>query len=62
MKVSKALSAISRRDLFKLTGRYGISSVVMGVAAMTGAATLPNIAKAAESEYDKRFRTNQSTR
>ncbi|MCW1950734.1 MAG: TRAP transporter substrate-binding protein DctP [Octadecabacter sp.] len=55
MKVSKALSAISRRDLFKLTGRYGISSVVMGVAAMTGAATLPNIAKAAESEYDKRF-------
>lgn len=55
MKVSKVLSTISRRDLFKLTGRYGISSVVMGAAAMTGAITLPNIAKAAESTYDKRY-------
>jgi len=27
----------------------------MGAAAMTGAVTLPNIAKAAESEYEKRF-------
>lgn len=55
MKASKVLSTISRRDLFKLTGRYGISSVVMGAAAMTGAITLPNIAKAAESTYEKRF-------
>jgi TRAP-type C4-dicarboxylate transport system substrate-binding protein len=55
MKASKVLSTISRRDLFKLTGRYGISSVVMGAAAMTGAITLPNIAKAAESTYDKRY-------
>ncbi|WP_296418655.1 TRAP transporter substrate-binding protein [Pseudooctadecabacter sp.] len=55
MKVSKVLSTISRRDLFKLTGRYGISSVVMGAAGLTGAITLPNIAKAAESTYEKRF-------
>ncbi len=55
MKASKVLSTISRRDLFKLTGRYGISSVVMGAAGLTGAVTLPNIAKAAESEYEKRF-------
>jgi TRAP-type C4-dicarboxylate transport system substrate-binding protein len=55
MKASKVLSTISRRDLFKLTGRYGISSVVLGASAMTGAITLPNIAAAAESEYDKRF-------
>jgi len=55
MKASKVLSTISRRDLFKLTGRYGISSVVMGAAAMTGAITLPNIAKAAESTYEKRY-------
>ncbi|WP_375280273.1 TRAP transporter substrate-binding protein [Pseudooctadecabacter sp.] len=55
MKASKVLSTISRRDLFKLTGRYGISSVVMGAAGLTGAITLPNIAKAAESEYEKRF-------
>ena len=55
MKASKVLSTISRRDLFKLTGRYGISSGVMGASALTGAVTLPNIAKAAESEYEKRF-------
>ena len=55
MKASKVLSTISRRDLFKLTGRFGISSVVLGAAGLTGAVTLPNIAKAAESEYEKRF-------
>ncbi|MFT5060053.1 MAG: TRAP-type C4-dicarboxylate transport system substrate-binding protein [Sulfitobacter sp.] len=55
MKASKALSQISRRDLLKLTGTYGISSVVMGAAALTGAVTLPSIAKAAESTYTKRF-------
>ena len=43
MKASKVLSTISRRDLFKLTGRYGISSVVMGAATLTGAITLPNL-------------------
>ncbi|MGJ8623406.1 MAG: TRAP transporter substrate-binding protein DctP [Yoonia sp.] len=55
MKASKALSAITRRDLFKLTGQYGLSSVVLGASALTGAATLPNLARAAESEYEKRF-------
>ena len=55
MKASKALSNISRRDLMKLTGTYGVSSVMLGAAAMTGAATLPNIAAAAESTYNKRF-------
>lgn len=55
MKASKALSQISRRDVLKLTGTYGISSVVMGAAALTGAVTLPSLAKAAESTYTKRF-------
>ena len=57
MKVSKVLSTLSRRDLFKLTGRYGISSVALGAGALTGAVTLPNIAKAVESTYDRRFGT-----
>ena len=30
MKVSKALSSVSRRDLFKLTGQFGMSSVLLG--------------------------------
>lgn len=55
MKVSKTLGGISRRDLFRLSGQFGLSSVLLGAGALTGAATLPNLAKAAESTYDKRF-------
>jgi len=55
MKVSKTLGRISRRDLFRLSGQFGLSSVLLGAGALTGAATLPNLAKAAESTYDKRF-------
>ncbi|MEM8851982.1 MAG: TRAP transporter substrate-binding protein [Pseudomonadota bacterium] len=55
MKASRALSQVSRRDLLKLTGTYGLSSVVMGAATLTGAVTLPSLARAAESTYEKRF-------
>ena len=55
MKVSNALSAISRRDLFKLSGQYGMSSVLLGAGALTAGATLGEVAKAAESSYEKRF-------
>ncbi|WP_112322900.1 TRAP transporter substrate-binding protein [Oceanibium sediminis] len=55
MKVSKTISGISRRDLFKLSGQYGLSSVVFGASALTGAVTLPSLAQAAESTYQKRF-------
>ena len=55
MKVSKALSGISRRDLFRLTGQFGLSSVVFGAGALTGAVSLPSLARAAETSYDKRF-------
>ncbi|WP_294622765.1 TRAP transporter substrate-binding protein DctP [uncultured Roseovarius sp.] len=55
MKVSKTLGGISRRDLFRLSGQFGLSSVLLGAGALTGAATLPNLAKAAESTYNKRF-------
>ncbi len=55
MKVSKALSSVSRRDLFKLTGQFGLSSVLLGAGALTGGVTLSSLAKAAESSYQKRF-------
>ncbi|MEM8822870.1 MAG: TRAP transporter substrate-binding protein [Pseudomonadota bacterium] len=55
MKASRALSQVSRRDLLKLTGTYGLSSVVMGAATLTGAVSLPSLARAAESTYEKRF-------
>ena len=55
MKVSKAISAISRRDLFKLGGQYGMSSVLLGAGTFGGAATLAELASAAESTYERRF-------
>ncbi|TRD17827.1 TRAP transporter substrate-binding protein [Palleronia caenipelagi] len=55
MKVSKTLSRISRRDLLRLSGQYGMSSVLLGAGALTGAATLPQLAKAAEHTAEKRF-------
>lgn len=55
MKVSNALSAISRRDLFRLGGQFGMSSVLLGAATLTGSVSLPALARAAESTYDKRF-------
>ena len=55
MKISEKLKQISRRDLFKLSGQFGISSTLMAAGAMGGAVTLPSLAKAAESTYEKRF-------
>ena len=38
---------ISRRDLIKVAGRYGLSSTLLGAAAVGGALTLPELAAAA---------------
>ncbi len=57
MKASRVLSQVSRRDLMKLTGTYGLSSVMMGAATLTGAVTLPSLARAVESTYDRRYGT-----
>ena len=50
------LSAISRRDLFRLTKQYGISSTLLAAGSLTGAITLPRLAEAANSTYQKRFK------
>ena len=55
MSVSKKLSGISRRDLFKLAGQYGVSSTLMAAGTFGGAMTIGSLAKAAESTYEKRF-------
>lgn len=56
MKVSNALSGISRRDLFKLTGQYGLSTTLLAAGAMGGGITLASLAQAAESTYTKRYK------
>ena len=55
MKLSKNLSRISRRDLFRVAGTYGLSSTLLAAGAFGGAMSLGNLAKAAESTYEKRF-------
>ena len=49
---------ISRRDLMKVAGRYGLSSTLLGAAALGGALTLPELATAANSTYKKRFKNS----
>ncbi len=47
---------VSRRDVLRLTKHYGISSTLLAAGAMTGAVTLPRLAEAAQSTYDKRYK------
>ncbi|WP_370399380.1 TRAP transporter substrate-binding protein [Sulfitobacter sp. JB4-11] len=55
MKVQEKLKGISRRDLFRLAGQYGMSSTLLAAGTFGGAMSLGNLAKAAESTYEKRF-------
>ena len=55
MKVQEKLKGISRRDLFRLAGQYGMSSTLLAAGSFGGAMTLANLASAAESTYEKRF-------
>jgi TRAP-type C4-dicarboxylate transport system substrate-binding protein len=55
MKLSQKLSAISRRDLFKLSGQFGLSSTLIAAGSLGGVVSLASLAKAAESTYEKRF-------
>ncbi len=55
MKVTDKLSGISRRDLFRMAGQYGMSSTLLAAGTFGGAMSVANLARAAESTYDKRF-------
>ena len=48
---------ISRRDFFRVAGRYGLTSTLLGGAALVGPLTLSRLAEAANSTYEKRFKT-----
>ena len=54
--LNEKLKNISRRDLFRLAGRYGLSSTLLGVGALSGVITLPRLAHAAQSTYEKRYK------
>jgi TRAP-type C4-dicarboxylate transport system substrate-binding protein len=55
--LSNKLGNISRRDLLRLAKRYGISSTLLGAGALSGAITLPRLAEAANSTYEKRYKS-----
>ena len=55
MKVGDKQSHISRRDLFKVAGQYGMSSTLLAAGTFGGAMSVANLAAAAESSYEKRF-------
>jgi TRAP-type C4-dicarboxylate transport system substrate-binding protein len=55
MSVVNKLAHISRRDLFRVAGRYGMSSTLLAAGSFGGAMSLGNLASAAESTYEKRF-------
>ena len=44
MGVSDKLSRISRRDLFKVAGQYGMSSTLLAAGTFGGAMSLGNLA------------------
>ncbi|MBP5859042.1 TRAP transporter substrate-binding protein [Marivibrio halodurans] len=56
MQIGDKLRRVSRRDLLRLTKQYGITSTVLAAGAMTGAIGLPDLARAAESTYEKRYK------
>ncbi|MEO0428429.1 MAG: TRAP transporter substrate-binding protein DctP [Pseudomonadota bacterium] len=55
MTASETLSQISRRDLLKVTGRFGLTSTIMAAGGLAGTVSLSSLARAAESTYEKRF-------
>lgn len=56
-KVSEKLKGVSRRDLLKLTKHFGVTSTLLAAGGLTGAVSLSRLAEAANSTYQKRFKT-----
>lgn len=55
MTLMEKLNHISRRDLFRVAGQYGLTSTLFAAGGLGGVVSLADLAKAAESTYTKRF-------
>lgn len=55
MGISDRIAGVSRRDFFKIAGTYGMSSTLLAAGSFGGAMTAANLARAAESTYERRF-------
>ena len=49
------IRGVSRRDILRVAGRFGMTSTAMALAGATGLMTTANLAQAAETTYEKRF-------
>ncbi len=56
MRTWDKLRGISRRDIFRLSGQFGLTSTLLAAGSFGGVMSLPELAKAAETTYDKRFK------
>lgn len=55
MAINDRIKGVSRRDFFKIAGTYGMSSTLLAAGTFGGAMTAANLARAAESTYERRF-------
>ncbi|MFN3210876.1 MAG: TRAP transporter substrate-binding protein [Roseovarius sp.] len=55
MAIYDRIKGVSRRDFFKIAGTYGMSSTLLAAGTFGGAMTAANLARSAESTYEKRF-------
>ena len=55
MTISENLNSVSRRDLLKLTRRFGLMSTALAAGSTAGVLGFSALAEAAESTYNKRF-------
>jgi TRAP-type C4-dicarboxylate transport system substrate-binding protein len=55
MEINNRIKGVSRRDFFKIAGTYGMSSTLLAAGTFGGAMTAANLARAAESTYERRF-------
>ncbi len=55
MGIYDRIKGVSRRDFFKISGTYGLSSTLLAAGGFGGALTAANLAKAAESQYNRRY-------
>lgn len=53
----KSVSELSRRDVLRIAKRYGLTSTLLAAGSLTGAITMSRLAEAANSMYEKRFKT-----
>lgn len=54
--LAQKLSTVSRRDLFGIFGRYGITSTLLAASALSGTLSAAGLARAAESMYERRYK------